>query len=192
MWTRRISKTLLVALVGAMLLLITGPSEAQRGLRGGRWGGGYGGYYAPGYGYGGGSGYGGYGGYGGFYGGYPSSSYSNSNPYYYGNNNYAYPPAQYQSNYPPAAAFIQQPASNAATVIVNVPDSNAEVWLQNARMPDQGTVRRFETTALDPTSNYAYTIRARWMQNGQLMDQTRQVPVHAGQTSNVDFASATQ
>ena len=56
---------------------------------------------------------------------------------------------------------------------VRVPDPNAEVWFQNYRTQQNGTVRQFQSQALDPNSTYTFQVRARWMQNGQMMDQTR-------------------
>ena len=50
-------------------------------------------------------------------------------------------------------------------------------------------VRHFESDPLDPNSTYIYTVRARWNQNGQVMDQTRQVNARAGQNQVVDFTT---
>ena len=53
----------------------------------------------------------------------------------------------------------------------------------------RGMVRHFESEALDPNSTYTFTIRAKWMQNGQQMDQKRDVQARAGQNKTVDFTN---
>jgi uncharacterized protein (TIGR03000 family) len=78
---------------------------------------------------------------------------------------------------------------NVAGFTVRVPDPNAEVWFQNYRTQQVGAVRQFQSESLDPSSNYTFQVRARWMQNGQMMDQTRQVSARAGQSYLVDFTS---
>jgi len=180
----------------------------------GRGYGGYGGYGYPGYGYGGYGGYGrgGYGGYGlglgygrgygyGGYGGYSSPSYygnyASVTPYYgdnYGGDysvspSYAYAPqtAAYQSFYPSDS----QQSNNSATVNVMVP-ADAEVWFDGNATQQRGPFREFTTPPLDPNRTFTYQIRARWMQNGQAMDQTRSVQVQANRAATVDFSAAQQ
>jgi len=202
----------LVAL-GAVLL-VPGTSDAQRrggggrGGSGGNWSGSRGGYsgghngYYGNSGWGNGWGWGGialsigtpgyYGGYG--YGGYRSPYYGGS---YYGSS-YSYDTPSYAYSQPystttiPQTSFYSDPgamSANTANFVVRVPDPNAEVWFQNYRTQQNGVVRQYQSEALDPNSNYTFQVRARWMQNGQMMDQTRQVPAHAGQTFTVDFTT---
>jgi uncharacterized protein (TIGR03000 family) len=78
---------------------------------------------------------------------------------------------------------------NDAGFIVRVPDSNAEVWFQDYKTQQRGTVRQYESDNLDPNQTYTFKIRARWMQNGQQIDQTRQVQGRAGQNVMVDFTA---
>jgi uncharacterized protein (TIGR03000 family) len=78
---------------------------------------------------------------------------------------------------------------NDAGFIVRVPDANAEVWFQDHKTQQGGTVRRYESDNLDPNQTYTFHIRARWMQNGQQMDQTRDVQARAGQNMTVDFTN---
>jgi len=203
------------ALVAAALLFATGPSWAGphggghgggghaashggggHGNRGGFGGGygGYGGYGRGGYGgYGGyGRGYGGYGygGYGGFYpwfglGYYPWYGYGSS--YYpgYTSYNYYYPDTytgDSYSYYPPAPAG----PTNAALVDVSVP-ANAEVLIGSKPTSATGSFREFLTPSLTPGKEYSYDITARWMQNGQMVQVTKHVAIHAGDRVNVDF-----
>lgn len=209
MFGSRIWTMAVVAMVGATLLLTPGTSEAQRrGGRGGWSGGGRdgeGGWNRGGWGYGFGAGLGlgyGLGGvpyYGGrYYGGNYGYGYS---PEYYDSGSYVYPDTQYvvpQTSYYPAdtytqgAAQQQQSDPNAAGIVVRVPDPNAEVWFDTYKTQQRGTVRQFSTESLDPNQNYTYHLRARWMQNGQQMEQTRDVSVRPGQNVTVDFTSGNQ
>jgi uncharacterized protein (TIGR03000 family) len=203
MWHLNMRKAAIVSLlaVGAVLLA-PATSEAQwrgGGYRGGGYGG-NGGYYGGGYNNGGyyGGGYRGgigisigrpgyYGGYGYPYAsGYRYPSYSNG---YYNSApdvTYAQP---YSTTVPQTSYYPSFTNPSTAGFTVRLPDPNAEVWFQNYKTQQTGTVRQFQSESLDPTSSYMFQVRARWMQNGQMMDQTRQVPARAGQSYSVDFSS---
>jgi uncharacterized protein (TIGR03000 family) len=87
--------------------------------------------------------------------------------------------------------YGQQPVNkNAADFVVRVPDPNAEIWFQDHQTRQRGTVRNFESADLQSGKNYTFHIKARWMQNGQPVEQTRDVQVQAGQRVNVDFTGA--
>jgi uncharacterized protein (TIGR03000 family) len=186
LWT-----TAIVGMVGMTLLLTPAVGEAQR--RGGaRVGGAYTGVRAPYY-----RGYGGWGfshgwGYPGYY------YYYGGRPYYYGYNgvilstypSYVYSPNVTNKSLYPATAPNEIQNANSAEFVVRLPDPNAEVWFQNYKTKQTGLVRQFESDALDPSSTYTFTVRARWNQNGQTVDQTRQVNARAGQNLVVDFTTA--
>ena len=189
------------------------PATGYRGglYRGGAYHTGYGyrsGHYGYPYGYGG-SGYGlfglglGYGlanyyglGYGGYYG--PNygwnSTYSYLNPYYDVTYGYGYNPAvdYSQTAYPPIADYTSVPspaATDSARILVTVP-ANAELWFDGVLTAQTGPVREFQTPPLDPASPYTtYQVRARWLQNSQVMDQTQSVRVQPGRESFVDFTN---
>jgi uncharacterized protein (TIGR03000 family) len=211
-----------VGLAASVMLLFPTESQAQRrggwgGARGvnvgvgpggvgvgvGRgygWGGyGYGSPYGNGYGLGGyGYGMGGYGlgGYGrGLY-GYSSPGYYDSGYSYdtYTSPSYASVPTytDYQSFYPPQEYGNQQQAGNAAHLMIQVPDPNAQVWLEGQQMNQQGTTRQFYSPPLEPNRDYSYTVRARWMENGQPKEQTKEVDVRAGQQASVRFGNQGQ
>jgi len=110
----------------------------------------------------------------------PSYSYSNVPPVYYGLGEST---QSYQSFYPP------DDTSSTSTVHmrVNVPAADAEVWFEGAPTQQRGTTRDFESPPLTPGREYTYHIRARWMENGQMKDQTRTIRVQTGQSLNVDF-----
>ncbi|MBI2807499.1 MAG: TIGR03000 domain-containing protein [Planctomycetes bacterium] len=166
-----------LSLVALALLVLTGDLLAQRvRVGGGRFGvsvgvgGGY--YYGSPY----------YYGRRGYY--YPGWGY-NYVPYYYN------PPPVYY--YPSPIVQVQAPAirqanyydPNTATITVRVPDANAQVWFDNSPTAQRGLERSFYTPNLQQAGTYV--IRARWMENGQTMDQERRVFVQPGQSVMVDF-----
>jgi len=176
---------------------------------------GFGGYSGYG-GYRGYSGYGGYGGYGGYrpylgsgfygsyyprsYGGYSTGYYSTPGYSYYSAPSYSYytpsysyantpsisgfggTPESYQSFYPPESAN-----DNIVHVRVSVPSPDAEVWFEGTPTQQRGVTREFESPELAPGRSYTYHIRARWMDNGQMRDETRALKVQPGQFMTVDF-----
>jgi uncharacterized protein (TIGR03000 family) len=189
--------------VGALLLTAPG-AQAQRG--GGRGGGWSGGGWSPGgnWGYGGNFYRGGYGFYGrgfypSFYGGwgnygYPSTSYSSG--YYYPYYNYDYSSDVYAApSYSETAPYYYTTTGNMAdqnqrvTVDVQVP-ADAQLWFNGQQTNDTGPQRSFMSPPVAPGQNYTYDLRARWMQNGQPVDQTQHITVRAGEHRRVDFPMA--
>jgi uncharacterized protein (TIGR03000 family) len=167
-----------------------GFSGGGRGFGGGGFG--YGGLGYGGYGYGGlgygypGYGYGGYsGGYGGYAPGYYAPSYSYAAPYYDSSAAVA-PSTTYQSYYPSGAA-ASGTAANTAMVQVILPSPDAQVWFNDSKTTQIGTMRHYATPPLTPGQSYTYTIRASWMANGQPVTQTHEIHVQAGQPAVVNF-----
>lgn len=78
------------------------------------------------------------------------------------------------------------PVDPRANFTVLVPP-DAEVWLEGAATHQTGPVRRFVSPELEPGSSYGYTVRARWRQGGQVVEQTREVVVRPGEQVNVAF-----
>ena len=133
-------------------------------------------------------GYGGYGGYGGYY-----------DPWYYGDNaapayaadGFAYPgAASGYANINPSLATAPgvsaPPADNVIYIRVLVPP-DAEVWFEGQKTTVTGPVRFFESPPVAPGIKYAYHIRARWTQDGRVVDETREYTVYAGTKLGVDF-----
>jgi uncharacterized protein (TIGR03000 family) len=75
-----------------------------------------------------------------------------------------------------------------AVLIVNVPDANARVWIQGQLTPETGMRRVFVTPPLDFGINYTYAVRAHWGDGDRAVDQTRTVPIRAGQQMVVNFS----
>jgi uncharacterized protein (TIGR03000 family) len=196
-----------------MLAMTTAADSADFGRRGGGGccGGGYYGGGCSGY-YGGCSGYGG-GGYRAGSGSYgPTYAVSPFGGYYYGPNGMIQTQGGY---YAPSGAYQNQsgfygtnqtqgtdvrqsfyPSSgqeNSAMVRVLLPNPEAEVWFDGSATKQRGFDRFFTSPPLDTTtnSNYRYTIKARWNENGKQIDQERRVDVRAGQPVTVDFRSNT-
>jgi len=82
-----------------------------------------------------------------------------------------------------------EPAAAPAQLIVAVP-SGAEIWLEGAKTQKTGAVRTFESPPLTASLEYSYQVRARWIENGREVEQTRKVMVHAGEKVNVSFPPA--
>jgi uncharacterized protein (TIGR03000 family) len=142
--------------------------------------------------------------YGSYY--YPGGYYDNSyysdyavpayNPSYYNvtpdgyANAYNYPsvgaaPANPSlATAPPAA--IAPPNENAIYIRVQVP-ADAEVWFEDQLTTQKGPVRFFESPTLTPGRKYVYHIKARWTENGRVVEQTREYPVYAGDKFATDF-----
>lgn len=148
---------------------------------------GTGGYYGNGFN----NGYYGSGFNNGFYGnnfnrGYYGSSYGYSTPSYYSTPEYYTSPAPYTEVR--QSAYVQPVAPQQhATMMVLLPRPDAQVWFDGAATSQQGTQRSFHSPALDPSGTYTYTIRARWMENGQPIERERRVNVQPGQTFTIDF-----
>jgi uncharacterized protein (TIGR03000 family) len=69
---------------------------------------------------------------------------------------------------------------------VEVP-ANAEVYLEGVRTRQTGPQRVFASPPLSPGRQYIYEVRARWVENGQPVEQTRNLVVTAGQRYTVRF-----
>jgi uncharacterized protein (TIGR03000 family) len=76
-----------------------------------------------------------------------------------------------------------------ATVIVHVP-ADAELWLEGSKGKQVGETRRFHTPPLETGLRYSYEVRAHWLTEGKAVDQTREVAVCGGETTEVDFTKS--
>lgn len=157
-----------LTLFGLTALASSGDAHAQ-GLGYGYGARGYSPYYGGGYGYG--------------YGGYGNVPYYQS--YGYG----TVPGGYYSGEQPMRQAFYYgaETAPPYATVTIVVPTADAQLWFGETAMAQQGMVRVFRSPALEPGKNFSYTLRARWLEQGQAVERNRQVYVQAGQRVNVDF-----
>ncbi|HEY7424470.1 MAG TPA: TIGR03000 domain-containing protein [Gemmataceae bacterium] len=148
-------------------------------------------------------GYGGFGlGYGGY--GYPFSNYGSSfgypyvNGYPYTNSGFSngYPGGGYlygapgitgySSSYTPQQQAQAPAKDDAAHLLVIVPE-NAELWFNGAKTSRTGPQREFVSPPLTPGKSYTYEVKARWMQDGKPVEQTRNVHVQANSWQQVDL-----
>ena len=119
----------------------------------------YGGWYGPGYGY---AGYA------------PGYRYYGPDPAAYVRPSFYYDPAPI----PPQS--VNQPVY----VNVQVP-ADAEVWFAGNKTDQTGTTRRFVSPPLPPGYNYTYDVVARWMKDGQPVEEKRTVQFTSGQQREV-------
>ena len=156
------------------------------GHAGGAGHGGYGSYGRGGY---GGYGYGGLGyGYGGFgYGGYiaPSAGYNYDAPAT------VLTPVPSTSYYYAAlgdrAAPVPPPSETGTAAITVLVPADAEIWFEGEKTSQTGNIRTFESTPVPPGRTFTYDIRARWREDGKVVDLTRSVKFQAGQKVQLDF-----
>ncbi len=74
-----------------------------------------------------------------------------------------------------------------AAIQVRVP-ANAEIWFDNHKTRQTGSMRTFVSPPLETGKTFTYNIHARWMDSsGKVIDQTKQVEVQAGKRSMADF-----
>jgi uncharacterized protein (TIGR03000 family) len=78
------------------------------------------------------------------------------------------------------------PNENAVYIRVQVPP-DAEVWVEGQKTTEKGPVRFFESPPLTPGRKYVYHIKARWTEDGREVEQTREVPVYAGDKFSINF-----
>ncbi len=196
------------ALASALLLLASAPVTAAPGYAPGYFGSQHGGYF-PGY-FGGQRHFGGY--FPGYFSGYPSGDGRTTGYYpgYFGDlhSESPYispttPPARY---YSPATVesyggrsvlpemrelepLDPSVTDGGAIITIHVP-ADAEVWFDGDLTKQRGDVREYKTHALPVGELYHSDIRARWKENGRVLDQTRNVPASANHRTLVDFTQA--
>jgi len=89
----------------------------------------------------------------------------------------------YQPLYPLATAPAEP--DTAAHVTVKAP-ADAQLWFNGTLTTTTGTVRQFDSPPL-AAGKYTYDVRARWVDNGHEVTQTRHVEVTPGARVEVDF-----
>ncbi|MDW8221557.1 MAG: TIGR03000 domain-containing protein [Gemmatales bacterium] len=78
-------------------------------------------------------------------------------------------------------------ANPSAEIIIVLPTTEAQVFVEDYEVRTGGSRRVLHSPPLTPGKKYEYTITAAWKSNGQVVRQTRQVTVQAGQQVVVDF-----
>jgi uncharacterized protein (TIGR03000 family) len=85
-----------------------------------------------------------------------------------------------------SASTSGAPEDNAAHLQVRVP-AGADLWFEGVRMPQTGEMREFTSPELTPGKGYVYDVRARWTEDGRVVDRTRTVRVRANKWTEVDM-----
>jgi uncharacterized protein (TIGR03000 family) len=85
-----------------------------------------------------------------------------------------------------SASARATPADTRAHITADVP-AGAQLWFEGTLTSSTGSVRQFESPPLTPGSQYTYTVRARWSENGHEMTQTQQAQVTAGAHIDLRF-----
>jgi uncharacterized protein (TIGR03000 family) len=70
---------------------------------------------------------------------------------------------------------------------IRVPASTAQVLINDVPTNVQGTNRLFITPALDPQRENLYEIKAKWTQNGQPIEKSKEIKIQPGQRVVIDF-----
>jgi uncharacterized protein (TIGR03000 family) len=92
----------------------------------------------------------------------------------------------YTSEFYPNLEITGPEARYEAVVGVRVPPG-ADVWFDGERTSQTGAVRIYVSPRLVPGARCAYQVRARWTERGHTFDETRKIPIHAGDRLRVDF-----
>jgi uncharacterized protein (TIGR03000 family) len=77
----------------------------------------------------------------------------------------------------PQAASAER--TETAVLIAHLPDQ-AAFWVEGTRTRSTGRTRYFQSPALQAGRKYTYRVRAAWIEDGQIVSQTRIVPVQSG------------
>lgn len=75
------------------------------------------------------------------------------------------------------------------TLSVKVPQPAAEVFVDGAKTAQTGTDRTFSSPPLEAGKKYAYTVTARWIENGRAVERAQQVTGEPGEVVRVDFGA---
>jgi uncharacterized protein (TIGR03000 family) len=89
---------------------------------------------------------------------------------------------------PPAPAPVDLPGGDRATITVKLPPG-ATLYVDDRKSPSQDPVRSFSTPVLPNGREFAYTLKAELVRNGQPETLTQKVPFRAGERVTVDFTS---
>jgi uncharacterized protein (TIGR03000 family) len=100
------------------------------------------------------------------------------------------PPPGYQASYPPQSpppGGPPAPAENTARFQVRMPAGENEVWLNGVRTRQTGAQQWYKSPPMTPGEDYSYEVRARWTENGQTVERTRTVLIHANDRVTIDL-----
>jgi uncharacterized protein (TIGR03000 family) len=87
-----------------------------------------------------------------------------------------------------AYGALEGVGNDTVLITLRVPGS-AEVWFDGSKTSQTGRLRSFVSPPLQPGRNYSYEIRARWMEAGRPVEETRKINVRAGDRDTLNFVT---
>jgi uncharacterized protein (TIGR03000 family) len=91
-------------------------------------------------------------------------------------------------NRPQTVSTPSESPSTALPVYIEVRVlAGAEIWFDDEKTVQEGTVRLFVSPPLPPGRDYTYEVRARWREAGNEVTQSHRVTVRAGQQVSIAF-----
>lgn len=90
---------------------------------------------------------------------------------------------------PTSASVMAANAGSCLVLSVRVPESAAEVLVDGKKTQQTGTDRTFESPPLEAGKGYEYTVTARWVERGQVVEVTKVVSGAPGDVIRVDFGA---
>lgn len=87
---------------------------------------------------------------------------------------------------PPAAPEAGDAPADAAVIGVRVPPG-AELRFDESVTRQTGPYREFVSPTLAPGKDYTYEVRARWTEEGRVVERSRSLTVRAGDRLMVNF-----
>lgn len=112
--------------------------------------------------------------------------YYEGDPYLDGSFYYYSPSIVDPSDYDEAPAETE--SDNRAYVTIRVPTMDAQIWIEDEKTSETGTIREYRSPPLEQGHHYTYEIKALWKEDGQVYKQTRKFPVNPGNRILVEFA----
>jgi uncharacterized protein (TIGR03000 family) len=90
--------------------------------------------------------------------------------------------------YQPSPTVPQPLADSTVLFKVRVPES-AEVWINAEATTQTGADREYLSEGLSPRKEYTYSIKARWMENGKMVERKRDITVRGGEERVVNLVT---
>ncbi len=105
------------------------------------------------------------------------------------------PPARARNSLYPAVPYSefaaqeqQQSSESRGFLTINLPTTDAKVWINDRLMTQTGRERSFQTPVLGSTSrSYTFDIKASWTDDLGPRTQQKEIQVRAGETRTLDF-----
>lgn len=102
-----------------------------------------------------------------------------------------YSPFRYVEFYPPLfttrAPVAGTSSPNQPASVEVIAPADAVIWFSGRRTKQTGTHRFYTSPVLEKGKRYHYEVKARWMEDGRIVEQTQRVPVSAGASVSVVF-----